>query len=96
MPYPRDGSHAMSEDEKSQRDEAKASEDAGRSDVTERAGLDEDSPGEVRRTFVVLMVVGAIVCTIPRQYGSALVMVGAALIILITHLVLRRRSGSSS
>lgn len=100
MPYPRDGSHAMSDEPSREGDEEKAPDDSlrntGSADVTERAALDDDSPGEVRRTFVVLMVVGAIICTIPRQYGSALVMLGAAVIITVTHLVLRRRAGSSS
>lgn len=86
----------MSDQQRSEDEAAKAPEPLVSADVTERRGLDDDSPGEVRRTFIVLMIVGAIICTIPRQYGSALVMVGAAAVITVIHLVIRKRSVSSS
>lgn len=47
--------------------------------------LDADSPAEVRVTFIVLMLVAAALCALPRQWASAGILVGLALVITGFH-----------
>jgi hypothetical protein len=53
--------------------------------------LDGDSPAEVRVTFVVLMLVAALLCAIPRQWVSAGILLGLALVGGSFHMLKRRR-----
>jgi len=48
--------------------------------------LDADSPAEVRVTFIVLMLAAAALCAVPRQWASAGILVGLALVVAVFHL----------
>lgn len=55
--------------------------DAGTSDeAAEPDALDEDSPAQIQRVFIILMIVAGVVCLLPRQYVSAGVLFGVALL----------------
>ena len=49
--------------------------------------LDADSPSEVRVTFIVLMLAAAALCAVPRQWASAGILLGLALIGLAAHVL---------
>lgn len=53
-----------------------------RSELEEAVALDEDSPAQIQRVFIILMLVGGVVCLLPRQYISAAVLFGVALLML--------------
>jgi hypothetical protein len=48
--------------------------------------VDADSPAEVRVTFIALMLAAAVLCALPRQWGSAGILLGLALAGLVVHL----------
>lgn len=47
--------------------------------------LDADSPAEVRVTFVVLMLVAAGLCALPRQWASSAILLGLALVGIVLY-----------
>lgn len=47
--------------------------------------VDGDSPAEVRVTFIVLMLAAAGLCALPRQWVSAGILLGVALVAAVVH-----------
>lgn len=60
---------------------------------SDEVALDSDSPAEVRVTFILLMLAAAALCALPRQWGSAGILLGLALVGLVVHLRARSTSG---
>jgi hypothetical protein len=54
--------------------------------------VDADSPAEVRVTFIVLMLAAAGLCALPRQWVSAGILLGLALVGLALHLRAKRQA----
>jgi hypothetical protein len=54
--------------------------------------LDDDSPGEVRVTFIVLMLAAAALCAVPRQWASVGILLGLALVGVVLHLRAKARA----
>lgn len=48
--------------------------------VVDPEALDDDSSAQVQRVFIILMIVAGVVCLLPRQYVSAGMLFGVALI----------------
>ncbi len=53
--------------------------------------VDADSPREVRVTFIVLMLAAAALCAVPRQWGSAIILLGMAVLAAVFHFVRGKR-----
>jgi hypothetical protein len=56
--------------------------------------IDDDSPAQVRKTFVVLLLAGGVLLLLPRQYWSAAILFGLALAIGVWHWLRLRRERS--
>lgn len=54
--------------------------------------VDADSAAEVRVTFIVLMLVAAALCALPRQWASAGILLGLAVVGLVVHILRGRKS----
>lgn len=61
-------------------------------DPSAEAALDEDRPGEIEKTFAVLMTLAGVLCLIPRQWVSAGILFSCA-VVVTSIVVWRRRSG---
>lgn len=82
-------------------DRAPPAEEAAPADPAEGAvapepdvALDEDAPGEIEKTFAILMALAGTLCLVPRQWVPAGILYAASIAVTVLYFVRKRRRGT--
>ncbi len=54
--------------------------------------LDDEGPFEIEKTFAILCALGGVMCLVPRQWWSAVVLLSLSALSLLLFLLRRRRA----